>query len=192
VDDLPHGRNRFLHEDAEADRAETRRGLVERCLLDPAQRADLPNPFVGTESVEEAREAREVHVPFRQEVADSHLFIGAHPQLQASLMFSLMHRFAAANPFLTAGLIGVLLFGIWLASGLEPGDGGLGQALFYAWRILAAPVHLATNVLGPLTNHWPDALDGGAAVVVGLFPYVMADALWRRGRRRRAPWRRAS
>jgi hypothetical protein len=102
-----------------------------------------------------------------------------------------MRRLVVANPFLTAGLIGTLLFGIWLALGLPP-DEGVGQALFYVWRVLAAPVHLATNVLSPLTDRWPDALDGGAAVVVGLVPYVVADALWRWGRRRgRVPAPRA-
>jgi hypothetical protein len=95
-----------------------------------------------------------------------------------------MPRFILANPFLSAGLTGTLLFGIWLAFGLYPDDGGVGQALYFAWRVLAAPVHLATNVLAPFTDRWPDALDSGAAVVVGLLPYMVADALWRWGRQR--------
>jgi hypothetical protein len=95
-----------------------------------------------------------------------------------------MRRFIVANPFLSAGLIGTLLFVIWLALGLQPDGGGVGQALYFSWRVLAAPVHLAANLLGPFTDHWPDALDGGAALGVGLFPCVMADALWRRGLRR--------
>jgi hypothetical protein len=98
-----------------------------------------------------------------------------------------MRRLVAANPFLSAGLLGTLLFGLWLVLGLHPHDGGVGQASFYVWRVLAAPVHLATNVLSPLTDPWPDALDGGAAVVVGLVPYVAADRLWRRWLRRRRP-----
>jgi hypothetical protein len=95
-----------------------------------------------------------------------------------------MRHFILANPFLSAGLIGTLLFGIWLALGLHPDDGGVGQALYYACRVLAAPVHLAANGLAPFTDRWPDALDAGAAVVVGLFPYALADALWRWGRQR--------
>jgi hypothetical protein len=98
-----------------------------------------------------------------------------------------MRRFIVANPFLSAGLIGTLLFGIWLALGLQPNHGVVGQALYVSWRLLAAPVHLAANLLGPFTDHWPDALDGGAALVVGLFPCVMADVLWRWGLRRRRP-----
>lgn len=74
-----------------------------------------------------------------------------------------MRRFVAANPVLTTGLLGTLLFGVWLALGLQPRDGGLGQATFYLWRVLAAPVHLASNALAPLTNDWPDALAGGAS-----------------------------
>jgi hypothetical protein len=95
-----------------------------------------------------------------------------------------MRRLVVANPFLTAGLTGTLIFGIWMALGLQPDDGGVGEALFLVWRVLAAPVHVAANVLAPFTNRWPDALDAGAAVVVGLSPCVAADALWRWGRRR--------
>jgi hypothetical protein len=95
-----------------------------------------------------------------------------------------MRRFLAANPFLSVGLLGTLIFGTWIALGLDPQDGGAGQAVFYVWRVLAAPVHLAANVLAPLTNDWPDVLDAGAAVVMGLLPYLAADALWRRWRRR--------
>jgi hypothetical protein len=58
-----------------------------------------------------------------------------------------MPRFVVANPFLTFGLTGTLLFGVWLALGPEPADGGAGQLLFVLWRTSAAPVHLATNVL---------------------------------------------
>ena len=83
------------------------------------------------------------------------------------------------------GVLGTLVFGLWLALGLHPRDGGIGQATFYLWRVLAAPVHLATNVLAPLTDGWPDALDAAAAVVVGLLPYAVADALWRRRAARR-------
>jgi hypothetical protein len=96
-----------------------------------------------------------------------------------------MRRFLAANPFLSVGLLGTFIFGTWLALGLQPHDGGVGQAGFYLWRVLAAPVHVAANVLGRVTNDWPDVLDAGAAVVVGLLPYLAADALWRRWRRRR-------
>jgi hypothetical protein len=95
-----------------------------------------------------------------------------------------MRHFMVANPFLSAGLTGILVFGIWVALGLQPDDGGVGQGLYLAWRVLAAPVHLAANVLAPLTDRWPDALDACAAVVLGLFPYVVADALWRWGRQR--------
>lgn len=95
-----------------------------------------------------------------------------------------MRRFAVSNPCLIAGFTGALLFAIWVALELPADDGGIGQALYLAWRILAAPIHLAANVLAPLTDRWPDVLDGGAALLVGLLPYVIADALWRRRRRR--------
>ena len=101
-----------------------------------------------------------------------------------------MRRFVAANPFLSVGLLGTVIFGLWILLGLHPADGSVGQAMFYVWRVLAAPVHLAANVLAPLTNRWPDVLDAGVAVLVGLVPYVVADALWRRwqrGRREPAP-----
>jgi hypothetical protein len=98
-----------------------------------------------------------------------------------------MRRFLAANPFFSAGVLGAVLFGLWIVLGLDPSDGGVGQATFYVWRVLAAPVHLATNVLSPHTDGWPDVLDGGAAVVVGLVPYVAADGLWRRWLQRRRP-----
>jgi len=94
-----------------------------------------------------------------------------------------MRRFVVANPFLTVGLVGVLLFVLGLVLGLHPQDGGVGQATFFLWRVLAAPVHLAANVLAPVTDRWPDVLDAGAAVLVGLLPYAAADALWRRWRR---------
>jgi hypothetical protein len=99
-----------------------------------------------------------------------------------------MRRFLAANPFLSFGLLGCSIFGFWLVAGFDPHGGGVGQVLFFVWRVLAAPVHLATNVLAPLTDHWPDALDAGAAVAVGLVPYLAADVLWRRWtHRRRTP-----
>jgi hypothetical protein len=98
-----------------------------------------------------------------------------------------MRRFVTTNPFLCVGLLGTLIFGIWIVLGLDPSDGGAGQASYFVWRVLAAPVHLATNVLSPVTDHWPDALDGGAAVVVGLVPYVAADGLWRRWFKNRRP-----
>jgi len=91
-----------------------------------------------------------------------------------------MRSVLRSHPFLTLGLFGVLLFGLWLALGLQPHDGGVGQALFYAWRVLAAPVYLATNLLAPITDRWPDALDAAAALVVGLSPYVAGDWLVRR------------
>lgn len=90
-----------------------------------------------------------------------------------------------SHPFLGVGLLGIALFGIWLMLGAETRDGGLGHLLFYSWRLLAAPIHLATNVLAPVTDRWPDAADGIAAVVVGLLPYAGADWLLRRRRRRR-------
>jgi len=104
-----------------------------------------------------------------------------------------MRRFVTANPFLSVGLVGTVIFGLWISLGLDPSDGGTGQASYYVWRVLAAPVHLATNVLGSVTDRWPDALDGGAAVVVGLMPYLVADWLWRRRMRGRPagnswPW----
>jgi hypothetical protein len=96
-----------------------------------------------------------------------------------------LRRTLAANPFLSAGLLGIAVFGVWLLFWPDPGDGGAGQALFYVWRVLAAPVHLAANVLAPITDRWPDPLDAGAAVLLGLLPYLAADAVWRRWSRRR-------
>jgi hypothetical protein len=96
-----------------------------------------------------------------------------------------MRSVLRSHPFLALGLCGVLLFTVWLALGLQPHDGGVGQALFYAWRVLAAPVHLAANLLAPLTDAWPDALDATAALLAGLLPYVGADWLLRRWRGRR-------
>ena len=98
-----------------------------------------------------------------------------------------MRSVLRSHPFLALGLLGVLLFAMWLALGLQPHDGGLGQALFYAWRVLAAPVYLATNLLAPVTDRWPDALDAAAALLVGLSPYVAADWLVRRWRGVRSP-----
>jgi hypothetical protein len=95
-----------------------------------------------------------------------------------------LRRFLAANPFLFLGIVGVAIFGVWLALGLGPGDGGPGQALFWSWRVLAAPVHLAANLLAPFTDRWPDPLDAAAAVVAGLIPYIVADLAWRRIRAR--------
>ncbi|HEY0971803.1 MAG TPA: hypothetical protein VGE02_12615 [Gemmatimonadales bacterium] len=91
-----------------------------------------------------------------------------------------------SHPFLGIGLLGLLLFALWLALGLQPRDGGVGEALFYTWRVLAAPVHLAANVLAPVTDGWPDVLDAAAVVVVGLLPYVAADWIVRQLRRRGA------
>ncbi len=96
-----------------------------------------------------------------------------------------LRRLLTTHPFLCTGVLGTLVFGVWLALGLHPRDGGIGQATFYLWRVLAAPVHLAANILAPLTDGWPDALDAAAAVVVGLLPYTVADALWRRAVARR-------
>lgn len=93
-------------------------------------------------------------------------------------------RALASNPFLTLGLAGVLVFAAWVLLGLDPRDGGVGQGLFLLWRALAAPVHVAANLLAPATDQWPDALDAGAALVAGLVPYVLADAIWRRWRAR--------
>lgn len=87
-----------------------------------------------------------------------------------------------SHPFLAVGLLGTLVLGLWIALGLDPRDGGIGQLLFYTWRVLAAPLHLAANVLSPVTDRWPDVLDGAAVVVVGLLPYVVADWLLRRWR----------
>jgi hypothetical protein len=106
---------------------------------------------------------------------------------RCSTMGQRMRRFLAANPFLSVGLLGIVIFAVWLVLWPDPGDGGVGQALFYVWRVLAAPVHLAANVLAPITDRWPDALDGGAAAALGLVPYLAADALWRRWSRHREP-----
>ena len=97
-----------------------------------------------------------------------------------------MRTFLRANPFLATGVLGTLIFGAWLAAGLSPRDGGVGEVVFYVWRVLAAPVHFATNVLAPVTNSWPDALDALAAVAAGLLPYALADWVLRRVRARRA------
>jgi hypothetical protein len=98
-----------------------------------------------------------------------------------------MRRFLVANPFLSLGLLGTAIFGFWLLAGLDPSDGGVGQATFYLWRVLAAPVHVAANVLSPLTDGWPDPLDGAAAVLAGLLPCMAADGVWRRWNRGRRP-----
>jgi hypothetical protein len=93
-------------------------------------------------------------------------------------------RVLGSNPFLCTGVLGTLLFSLGLALSLQPRDGGVGQAMFYVGRVLAAPVHLASNLLAPITDSWPNALDAGAAVLAGLLPYVATDALWRRWRAR--------
>jgi hypothetical protein len=90
------------------------------------------------------------------------------------------------HPFLALGILGLLLFGLWLALG-APTDGGVGTALFYSWRVLAAPVHLAANLLAPVTDKWPDVLDAAAVVIAGLAPCAAADWIVRRWRRRFAP-----
>lgn len=98
-----------------------------------------------------------------------------------------MRALLRTNPFLSIGLLGTLIFGVWLAAGLSPRDGGVGEVVFHVWRVLAAPVHVATNLLAPITNSWPDALDALAAVAVGLLPYALADWVLRRVRARRNP-----
>lgn len=95
-----------------------------------------------------------------------------------------MRYWLRSHPCLGVGLLGTLLFALWLALGLSPHDRGIGQVLFYTWRVLAAPVHLAANVLAPVTDRWPDVLDAAAVLCVGLLPYGVADWLLRRRRRR--------
>jgi hypothetical protein len=71
--------------------------------------------------------------------------------------------------------------GLWIALDL-PHDHGVGRAIFLSWRALAAPVHMAANLLSPFTDEWPDLLDAAAALVAGLMPYAFADWLRRRWR----------
>jgi hypothetical protein len=98
-----------------------------------------------------------------------------------------MRSVLRSNPFLCLGVLGTLLLALFVVLGLQPHDGGIGQLLFHAWRLLAAPVHLAANLLAPVTDGWPDALDAAAAIVTGLLPYLLADWLVRRWRGRKPP-----
>jgi hypothetical protein len=90
-----------------------------------------------------------------------------------------MRRFLQSNPFLAIGILGALLMGLWIAFGLSP-EAGVGRGIFLLWRTLAAPIHLATNVVGRYTETWPTALDALAALAVGILPYLVADWLLRR------------
>lgn len=92
-----------------------------------------------------------------------------------------LHR----HPFLAVGILGMLLFVLWLAVG-APIE-GVGRVLFYSWRTLAAPMHLAANLLSPVTDTWPDVLDSAAVAVSGLAPYAAADWFVRRWQRQRRP-----
>jgi hypothetical protein len=74
---------------------------------------------------------------------------------------------------------------VWLLLGSP--QAGAGRVLFWTWRVLAAPLHAAANLLAPLTDNWPDPLDAAAAVLLGLLPWALADVIWRRVRRRQVP-----
>ncbi len=83
------------------------------------------------------------------------------------------------NPFLSLAIIAAIAFALLVL--LEPApDSSLFSLLTTIWQTLGIGFYLAANLLARLIPDLPQLLDVALVVLIGLLPYLLADAIWRR------------
>jgi drug/metabolite transporter (DMT)-like permease len=86
------------------------------------------------------------------------------------------------NPFLALAIIAAIAFAVLFF--LQPApESSLFRLLTTIWQTLGIGFHLAANLVARLIPDLPELLDVALVALVGLLPYLLADAIWRRLRR---------
>ena len=91
-------------------------------------------------------------------------------------------KFVKARPFLVLAIITIAIGFAWHASGLKGNEGPWQHALYIAVYIIGFPFITAVQWLTHITGH--PAIAGSLGLLIGLIPYLIADALLRRARSR--------
>lgn len=95
-----------------------------------------------------------------------------------------MRQWLRTHPFLLLGVGSLFLFLLLLAVDLPSGSLRL-RMLVALWQVAGIGPHAASNLLARYAPGLPGAVDAALVVILGLLPYLGADAVLARARSRR-------